>query len=207
MSTTFDVYPKLSKIPSFRELLDLSSARLAEYLIDHGINAQPTINVALQSNRDHKPRPFDLNSPAMWSDVEYAWFYIESAPGGTDAYFCSNQEFDYEDWDGEIETHIRAAERKTLIYECLANGYHWYFRRSMGQPAIINVAYGMIAGSLAELTEGFIYSGDSAWDYERFPATAQEFFSWYFRPDKAIKAEYARWAARCIKYLDEELRA
>ena len=207
MSTTFDVYPKISKIPSFRELLDLSSVRLNEYLIDHGINAQPTINVALQSNRNHKPRPFDLNSPAMWSDSEYAWFYIESAPGGTDAYFCSNREIDYEIWDEEINTNIRAAEKKTLRNECLANGHHWYFRRSMGQPAIINVAYGMIAGSLAELTEGFIYSGDSAWDYERFPATAQEFFSWYFRPDKAIEAEYAEWAARCIKYLDEELRA
>jgi hypothetical protein len=77
----------------------------------------------------------------------------------------------------------------------------------MGQPATINVAYGMIAGSLAELTEGFIYSGDSAWDYERFPATAQEFFSWYFRPDKAIKAEYAEWASRCIKWIVEELKA
>jgi|SRR5262245_39087394 len=97
--------------------------------------------------------------------------------------------------------------KKTLINECLANGHHWSFRRSAGQPAIINVAYGMIAGSLAELTEGFIYSDDSAWDYERFPATAQEFFSWYFRPDKAIKAEYAEWAARCIKWIVEELKA
>ena len=126
MSTTFDVYPKLSKIPSFRELLDLSGVRLGGYLIDHGINA---------------------------------------------------------------------------------HGHHWSFRRSAGQPAIINVAYGMIAGSLAELTEGFIYSGDSAWDHERFPATTQEFFSWYFRPDKAIKAEHAELAARCIKWIVEELKA
>jgi hypothetical protein len=207
MSTTFDVFPKLSKITSFRDLLDLSTARLSEYLIDHGINAQPTINVALQSNRNHKPRPFDLNSPAVWRDSEYAWFYIESAPGGTDAYFCSNQEIDYEIWDEEINANSRAAEKKTLINECLANGHHWYFRRSAGQPGIINLAYGMIAGSLAELTEGFIYSDDSAWDYERFPATAQEFFSWYLRPDKAIKTEYAEWAARCIKWIVEELKA
>ena len=206
MSTTFNVYPKLSKIPLFRELLELSSARLAEYLIDHGISAQPAIRVALLSKSDDEPKPFDLNSPAMWRDSEYAWFYIESAPGGTDAYFCSNEGYQYEIWSEEIETHIRAAERKTLIYECLANGYHWYFRRSMGQPAIINVAYGMIAGSLAELTEGFIYTTD-AWDYERFPATAQGFFSWYFRPEKAIKSEQAEWAARCIKWLVEELKA
>jgi hypothetical protein len=138
----------------------------------------------------------------MWSDDEYAWFYFEPEPtGGTDAYFFSNQEIDYEIWDEEIKTRIRAAEKKTLINECLANGYHWYFRRSMGQPPIINLAYGMIAGSLAELTEGFIDSVDSAWDYERFPATAQEFFSWYFRPDKAINADNAEWAANCLKDL------
>jgi hypothetical protein len=206
MSVTLEVYPKLSKIPSFRELLELSRVRLSEYLIDNGISAHPVIKVDILSEKDDEPRSFDMNAPAMWSDGEYAWFYIEPAPGGTDAYFCSNQEFGYEYMDGEIETHILAAERKTLIYECLANDYHWMFRRSAGQPAIINVGYGMIAGSLAELTEGFIYSIDSAWDYDRFPATAEEFFSCYFRPDKAIHPDHADWAARCIKHLAEELK-
>jgi hypothetical protein len=204
MSTTLEVYPKLSKIPSFRELLDLSSVRLGEYLSDQGISAHPIINVDLCGDQSS---PSDLDSPAMWSDVEYAWFYVKPAPGGTDAYFESNEESGgYEYMDGEIETHIPAAERKTLIYECLSNGYHWRFRRSAGQPAIINVAYGIIAASLAELTEGFIYSIDSAWDYDRFPATAQEFFSCYLRPDKAISAGHAEWAARCIEHLAEEMK-
>jgi hypothetical protein len=205
MSTTLEVYPKISKIPSFRELLDLSSVRLSEYLIDYGIDAHPAINVDLPSGIDDEPRPFDLDSPAMWS--EYAWFYVKPVPGGTDAYFKSNQEIGgYEYMDGEIESHSPAAVRKTLIYECLPHGYHWSFRRSAGQPAIINVAYGMIAGSLAELTEGFIYSIDSAWDYEIFPATSQEFFSCYLRPDKAISPDYAELAARCIESLAEELK-
>ncbi len=206
MSTTFDVYPKLSKIPSFQEILDLSSARLSEYLIDHGISAQPKIDVVLLSRRRDQPKPFDLNSPARWGASEYAWFYVESAPGGTDAYFQMNEEIDYEIWDEEISINSRAAEKKTLIKECLINGYQWSFRRSAGQPAIINLAYGMIAASLAELTEGFITSIDSAWDYERFPATAQEFFSWYFHPDKAIKPTYAEWATKCIKVIVEEMK-
>lgn len=65
--------------------------------------------------------------------------------------------------------------------------------------------YGLIAASVAELTEGFIYSGDNAWDYERFPAQANEFFSWYFYPNLAIDPNNQEWATRNIQFLSEEL--
>src|SRR5262249_49245041 len=131
MSTTFEVFPRLSKIPSFRELLELSGARLSEYLIDHGISAHPVINVDLLSISGHEPRLFDQNSLATWSESEYAWFHFELAPGwGTDAYFYLNEEIDCEIWDEEITSNNRAAEKKALINECLANGCHWSFRRS-----------------------------------------------------------------------------
>jgi len=32
------------------------------------------------------------------------------------------------------------------------------------------LAYGLIAASLAEITGGFVYSDDGAWDYSYFPA-------------------------------------
>ena len=74
-----------------------------------------------------------------------------------------------------------------------------------GQTAIVNVGYGLIAASLAEITEGFIYSDDQAWDYARFPATAIDFFSWYFHPELALDRNRKDWATRCIKDIPKDL--
>jgi hypothetical protein len=74
----------------------------------------------------------------------------------------------------------------------------------MGQPGIINIAYGYIAASLAELTDGIIYSDDSAWDYSRFPCKANEFYEFYFRPEKAIGPEYKEWSINCIRSVMEK---
>jgi len=60
------------------------------------------------------------------------------------------------------------------------------------------VAYGLIAASLAELIDGLIDSSDGASDKARLPATAEEFFTWYMRPELALEADYATWAARCV---------
>jgi hypothetical protein len=79
------------------------------------------------------------------------------------------------------------------------------FRRSWGLPAIIHLAYGLIAASVAELTEGIITSWDGAWDRERFPATADECLSWYFRPSSALTADNREWAQTCLRALAEEL--
>jgi hypothetical protein len=95
-------------------------------------------------------------------------------------------------------------ELAAYIDECLANGYRWYFRRSMGQPALINLAYGYLAASLAELTDGLIFSDDSAWDYERFPCRAAEFFDFYLEPEKAIGSDFRKWSEQCLEWLREE---
>jgi hypothetical protein len=48
------------------------------------------------------------------------------------------------------------------------------------------------------LTNGYIFSDDSAWDYARFPATAHEFYDWYFIPQKAIDPAFGEWAEKCL---------
>ena len=135
MSTTFEVYSKTSFIPSFQDILDLSTIKLQKFLDDFNQNSQ-------------------------------------------------------------------AIEKKELIQACLSNGYYSTFSRGR-QPAIIHLAYGIIAASLAYLTKGFIYS-DDAWDYKRFPATASEFFSWYFRLELAIDTRHKEWATECIKLIPEQ---
>jgi hypothetical protein len=70
---------------------------------------------------------------------------------------------------------------------------------------MINLGYGYLAGALAELTDGFIYSMDGAWDYDRFPCRADEFYAVYFRPDKALEPNKKEWAERCIEFMREEI--
>ena len=143
MSTTFEVYSKTSFIPSFQDILDLSTIKLQKFLDDFKINYKPQISVRLNSVKSHDAKPLNLS-----------------------------------------------------------NGYYSTFSRGR-QPAIIHLAYGIIAASLAYLTKGFIYS-DDAWDYKRFPATASEFFSWYFRPELAIDTRHKEWATECIKLIPEQ---
>jgi len=206
MATTFDVYPRLAEIPPFRDILDLSTHRLCERLKELEIDSVPAIQVNLHSTNPDTVRAVDVRTPARWGDSEYAWFFVDAMPGGTDAYFRSVGQSDREVWaDENLDEHLLLQERAALIRACLDNGYYWYFRRSAGQPAIINLAYGLIAASVAELTNGFIYSDDGAWDLERFPAIPEEFYTWYFRPEMALDPDSKEWAERNINHLPEGL--
>jgi len=95
-------------------------------------------------------------------------------------FFYKITELDREIWKNEIETNIKARVRK-----------------SIGQPGIINLAYGLIAASLAEITGGFVYSDDGAWDYSYFPALPEDFFRWYFKPEYVVKNEDKVWLQNC----------
>lgn len=210
MSTTFEVYPKTSFIPSFQDILDLSTIKLHKFLEDFEINYKPQISVRLNSQESHEAQPLDLQASAKWDDSCYGWFHVPPIPGGTDAYFRQLDDLKQECWDDLIEENSIflldwSLDKKDLVKECLKNGYYWVFRRSAGQTAIVNVGYGLIAASLAEITEGFIYSDDQAWDYARFPATASDFFYWYFRPELALDRNRKDWATRCIKDIPKDL--
>ncbi len=207
MSTTFQVYPKTTYIPSFQELTEAATLRLRDFLHEFNIPGSPMIGVELHKKQPDSVQPLQLTSPTIWPDDSYAWFQVAPVLGGTDAYFWHLDEEDREIWQEEMDSNERLRSRWGLVESCLANGYYWNFRRSIGQPAIINVAYGLIAATLAELTEGFVWSDDSAWDYERFPATAGEFFAWYFRPSLALDPGHRDWAERCMAALAEELQA
>jgi len=99
-------------------------------------------------------------------------------------YYYKITELDREIWKNEIETNIKARELRDIINKSINIGYYWSFRKSIGQPGIINLAYGLIAASLAEITGGFVYSDDGAWDYSYFPALPEDFFRWYFKPEQ-----------------------
>jgi hypothetical protein len=206
MSTSFDVYPRTRELPTFAALIERSSKELHSFLDSIGISERPPIHLRLQRCEGDSHVPFSLGEPAQWSEDLYAWFMVGKVPGGTDAYFDNDADQIKELWDGELDDP-KCKRLEPLIRECVAIGHRWWFRRSAGQPAIINLVYGLIAGSLAAITDGFVYSSDSAWDWERMPARPQELLSWYFRPEQAIEENLREWSRRCLDVLGSELRA
>ena len=165
----------------------------------------PAVTVKVARKGIHVVKPLDLTTPAVWPEDCYAWFTVPPVAGGSDAYIREVEELD----DSLLTEAPRMAQQDDSlphgVSEYLSQSHYWRFRRSAGQPAMIAVAYGLVAASLAELTDGVIYSGNAGWDYQRFPATAEEFFTWYFRPALALEEDNRAWAERCIAHLSEEL--
>jgi hypothetical protein len=158
----------------------------------------------LQACADNAHLPYSLDKPARWNNDTYAWLMVGDVPGGTDAYFDDDAKGIQEYWEGEID---RPTSKKlaSLIQYCIGVGHCWSFRRSAGQPAIVNLAYGLIAGSLAAITEGFVYSNDSAWDWQQMPALPDEFLKSYFRPERTQDSDRRDWIKRCLEHLPGEL--
>lgn len=204
MSTTFDVYPRTNQLPSFAAVIDRSTVELYRFLESVGVRARPSIRLRIHRCDDDSPVPFSLDAPARWGKDTYAWFTVGEVPGGTDAYFDDDRAGIVKCWDEGLE-EPQAKRLESLIRECLASGHRWWFRRSAGQPAVINVAYGLMAASLAALTGGFVTSEDGAWDWQRLPALPDEFLTWYFRPENAIEENFRKWSQQCLGFLAQEL--
>lgn len=171
-------------------------------VIAHSVNRyQPNPPQKKYYHRSHVK--FNINDKLIWNDDSYAWFFIRGVGGGTDSYFYKTTEFDKETWKEELDTNIKAQQLHDTINRSMRIGYNWSFRRSAGQSGIINLTYGLIAASLAEITDGFIYSDDDAWDYNCFPALAEDFFGWYFKPEFAGKNDKV-WVQDCIKSIYEQ---
>ena len=205
MSTTFEVYPRTRELPSFAELVDSSTRELHAFLDSVGVGARPRIDVRLQRRSDHAHQAFTLRDPLRWDAETYAWFMVGDVAGGTDAYFDDDASGIAERWRGELEDP-KCRRLEPLLSECVGVGHRWWFRRSAGQPGIVSLAYGLIAGSLAAITGGFVYSDDSAWDWERMPARPEEFLKFYFRPDQALEPDFQSWSRECIAQLAAELK-
>jgi hypothetical protein len=205
MSTTFRVYPTTSRVPSYQDLLAGTRQQFGSFLRRHTIlRGAPALNVRLLSRESDAPIPFDLDAPAQWPVETYAWFTIVGLAGGTDGYFERQDADERTMWLDDLR-HPHYQAWATPVHAALEVGHHWRFRRSMGQPASINVLYGLLAAQLALLTDGFIESDDSAWDYGRLPAWPDDFFTWYFDPAAALEPDFAKWARRCIEGLPGEL--
>lgn len=204
MSTCFYVYPGNEYMPTFKELLIIANEKTNDFLRDLNCKQSVSINVEVHKKIDHALQEFNCIDRLAWSNDLYAWFFVNGVAGGTDSYYCQIDDDDKDIWKDEIATNKKAQTFSKEINRSLDIGHYWYFRRSAGQPAIINLAYGLLSAALVLLTEGYIYSDDGAWDYNYFPITAGDFFKWYFKPEFS---DYNKtWFQECIESIKSEFK-
>ena len=198
---------------TFGQVIETSERNINDFLNSIGLTQRIKLKVNIHDNNEKYVNDIRLSDKFEWNDNEYAWFAIDLIAGGTDGYCDKIKDNDIDPENPWWRLEDMELNNKTVdnIKEKLEKSKSldrlWSFRRSAGQPGIIALSYGLISASVAELTNGILWSDDGAWDYQRFPAHSKEFLEWYFRPDKAIKDENADWAKRCIDGIADELTA
>lgn len=203
MATIFDVYPSELKLPTFEEVVDVAAQRLRERLSAMGIESELELRVTLRTCRGREEVVRPAEGPFQWQPGKeaYAWFEVVGLDGGCDVKYSEDREA-IDVFRDEIKYNKTLPD--DFVDRCLDLGRTWSFRRSAGQPATIALAYGYFAAALAELTEGFVYSDDGAWDREQLPLRPAEFYALYFYPEKT--KEHVEWTTRCLEQLRLELR-
>jgi hypothetical protein len=205
MSTTFHIIPTIvDNDLTFKNVLTLAKQTLESQLKRLSLNLTINLSASVHDNNEAYVNNSNPNAKFIWADNEYVWFAIDNLTGGTDAH-CEKIADKLSDWETYIEDMLHnisaTPEVRQKIIDC---EYEWYFRRSAGQPAIINLAYGHLAAAVAKLTQGYIYSDDGAWHDTIFPATADQFLEVYFYPDRTKDPADIDWITGCLEELKDE---
>lgn len=210
MSTTFQVIPTATTNITFRQVIELAERRMNAFFDARGMKTNIKLKINLHENREKYVHEIDLDSVFRWDKNQYVWFTIENIVGGTDAY-CEELKSNYDDSDPWWRLEDMLLNNTTIhqfelkLEKAKVLNQRWSFRRSAGQPALINLAYGIISASIAELTNGFIWSDDGAWSFKKFPAEPSHFYDWYFKPEKEEDEGFKDWAIRNLASMEREL--
>lgn len=196
MATTFSVFSGGSFAPSFGEVLALGRIRLQEQLQARDLWTSWTLMLDLREFDTHACVPLDPAAPFMCDSGQYIWLYFAEIDGGADITLSMGMPGPWYWEDRKLTPTMRAH-----VDACMGSGFRWFFRRSAGPPGIVAFAYGIMAAVLAELTDGFVDSSDNAWEPDRLPAKAEDFYKWYFQPAQALTPEFARWSRDCLQSL------
>ena len=208
MSTTFEIYPVNSAAPNYKNIIETAESFISSCLSKFSIPFKLQILVKIHHFNEKYNTGISPLDPFILKENEYAWFYYESIPGGTDSYFREIDDDMKNDFlHKELLNNNRSIQNIVAKIEQIEKNHkYWYFRRSAGQPAIINLTYGMLAASLAKYTEGIIYSDDNAWSFQKFPCEYEEFLSFYFNPNNETNGnEFNEWSERCIKEIRKQM--
>ena len=131
------------------------------------------------------------------NEGKYTIFNINEE-GEIYVFYDKIEKIDEEFWNEEIKINENARFMEKKIWDSLKTGYSWRVKRTMGQPAVVNLYYGYLAIAIAVLTEGILYSDDGAWDYECFPIEGKSFEKEYLNLDKLNNITLKRSIESCL---------
>lgn len=196
MSTSIDVYPSTSTVPTLGEF----AAAVHAILIEHQDNptvvralgkfdaasAVPTVERLTEVAGRLRPRR--TSDPDVSLDMvgnDYGWLSVDAIESGFDFYFCSADDY-FEDLphSAVVDDYAERAKRVGTLdgfpFDDAANvGWCWYMRLQATQPLRTRLLAGLAAAALARITNGFIHSEDGGVDYDRAPTDPATFLSWY----------------------------
>ena len=210
MSTSIDIIPVDKADITFGEVLKESENQINSFLKSIGIDKLVKLSVNLHDNNENYVKSLLSSDKFEWSENEYVWFTIEDIAGGTDGRCNSLAAGDIDPENPWWRLQMLEENNNTIsnfnekLEKAKSLNRLWRFRRSVGQPGIISLSYGLISASIAKLTNGILWS-DDAWDNQKFPANSSDFFDWYFRLDSGTMTIDTEWAKECIESIKEEL--
>lgn len=171
MSTSFDVYPTKSYIPSCDEIVHCAVGMFNSFLKRENVSCNLKIDVYERFGAEEvtvKTKNLIIREDG------YNVFSLNQ-DGCIFVYCHKRPDLDKAFWEDELVNNKRAQAMKTVIDASLRIGYSWNIVRTAGQPILVSLFYGYLAIAIAKLTDGLIYSDDGAWEYSYFPIMAEEF--------------------------------
>lgn len=203
MSMSFEIFPTNNYIPNNEEIVMISHGYFMDYLKKKDIH----LNANIKCETRFIPTDILERNDKLVSDgTKYEAFIINNL-GQALVLYHNQDDLSKEFWEEEINSNIRAKALKNLIDKNIMLGYSWSVKRTMGQPAIINIYYGFLALAIAYLTDGLIYSDDGAWEYSCFPLTANDFQDLYLDVSKLKDNNIKEFINKCLLDLKTESEA
>lgn len=204
MSETFGIIPvKLGKQLTFGNVISIAEKSINDFLQSYQLDVVVKMAVEIRDNDEKYVNPVGLDDAFFWKATEHAFFTLDKAKGGTDAY-CTNISDTLEYWDTYVEETCGKLVTPAQIAQIKKDNVKWYFARSSGQSAMVNIAYGHLAAAVARLTDGIMHS-KNGWDPHIFPTHADDFLAVYFRPEKTEHPASKKWSEKSMNNLRESV--
>lgn len=201
MSTTFEVYPKNNCSPSFGDVFNETICELCRILPVHQSVLADLIHHQLLKNSNDTNVVDNIDDVFRWREGEYLWVTIQGIDGGADIY-CERIEQSYID---ELLESCSTEQQRNAVRALPLEEKYWNIRTSIGQPAIVKLLSGVLAGTLARLTGGKVFSGDGAWESHSLPISGSELLSCYIDPGNIYDKEFRAWVKKIVEGADLEL--
>ena len=204
MSLTLDVLPTAPLPPTFGELLERTRENIATFYVEHALGVAPPIATAFldlsghPDRHDRTRRVAGADESFSWSTDAYAWIVWPSGQGTAvhNGWVPPDGAMPWEEPGGSAPSAAlaRAARQASAV------GRRWSVAVE-SSDAFADLASGMLAGSLAELTEGLVFSDDGAWPFDGTPMHAADFVRAYLRPSFTRDLHASERARRCVAEL------